>query len=61
MQKKYGIKLAGLVVGAVLGFVYQHYWGCTTGCAIRSSAPLMTLFGAIMGYLVVDIVEDWRG
>ncbi len=41
-----------VVLGAIGGFVYYYYWGCTSGCLIRSSPVLMTLYGALLGYLL---------
>ncbi len=57
MNKNWGLKLAGIVVGAILGLLYYSNWGCTSGCAIRSSAKLMGLYGGVMGFLVVGLFD----
>ena len=57
MKKNLGLKLVGIVVGALLGFLYYSNWGCTSGCAIRSSGNLMSLYGGVMGFLVVGLFD----
>lgn len=50
-------QIIGLVLGGVAGFIYYYKVGCTTGtCPIKSNPWLMTLWGAIMGYLIIDIL-----
>ncbi|MBN1130064.1 MAG: hypothetical protein JXA71_13820 [Chitinispirillaceae bacterium] len=47
--------MIGLVVGGLLGFLFYTFVGCTTGtCPITSSPFLTTMFGAIIGMLVVN-------
>ncbi len=44
-----------LIIGGALGYMYYHYEGCTSGsCGISSSPVLSTLFGAAMGYFIVN-------
>ena len=51
-------QIIGLVLGGVAGFIYYYKVGCTTGtCPIKSNPWLMTLWGAIMGYLIIDILS----
>jgi Family of unknown function (DUF6132) len=46
----------GVVVGAILGYVYYHYVGCTSGtCAITSKPINSTLYGSVMGGLVFNL------
>ncbi len=41
------------LIGALGGFLYWKYIGCTSGtCAIRQSWQLSTLWGASLGWLV---------
>ncbi|MBL7944962.1 MAG: hypothetical protein JNN32_02790 [Flavobacteriales bacterium] len=44
----------GVVIGAGLGWLYWNYFGCTNGCAITSSPVNSSLYGALMGGLVVN-------
>jgi F0F1-type ATP synthase assembly protein I len=43
----------GVVVGAVLGFSYYKFVGCSSGaCPITSNPWISTLYGAAMGFLI---------
>lgn len=45
------------LVGAVLGYAYWHFVGCESGsCAITSVWYRTTIYGAVMGWLVSDIL-----
>ncbi|HMR20219.1 MAG TPA: DUF6132 family protein [Sphingobacterium sp.] len=49
---KYGLVVAGIIIGAVAGFLYWKYIGCLSGtCAITSKPLNSTLYGAMMGGL----------
>lgn len=55
---KYGMVAFGVVVGAIAGFAYWHFIGCTSGtCAITSKPVNSTLYGAIMGGLLLSAVK----
>lgn len=42
--------LSGLVVGAILGYLYYYYIGCASGaCAITSNPYISTAYGALIG------------
>jgi hypothetical protein len=42
-------------IGAIAGFSYYYFVGCTSGtCAITSSPYLSTLGGGMMGFFVVN-------
>ena len=58
-MKKYLIYILGGVVGALGGYLYYVNWGCTNGCPLQSSAPIMTGYGALVGLLVVSGVFDF--
>lgn len=48
----------GLILGALGGYLYYRTVGCSTGtCAITSSPYISTLWGAIMGYLIGDLLS----
>jgi len=42
--------LGGIIIGAVLGFAYYYYVGCSTGhCPITANPYASTIYGAIIG------------
>jgi hypothetical protein len=48
----------GTMLGASGAFLYYFLIGCATGtCAITSNPWLSTLWGAVMGFLVGDIIS----
>lgn len=56
--RKYMLTITGIVVGAVAGFFYWKFIGCTTGtCYIQSNPVRMTLYGALLGGLVLNIFQ----
>ena len=45
----------GIVVGATLGFSYWYFIGCKSGtCAITSSPTNSTIYGGLVGGLLVN-------
>lgn len=56
---KHGWSITGVVVGAIAGYLYYSWVGCASGqCAITSSPINSTLYGAIMGALLLNIIKD---
>jgi hypothetical protein len=54
------IQIIFLLIGASGGFLYWRFIGCTSGtCAIKSVWYWATLWGAAMGYLVGDFINDY--
>jgi hypothetical protein len=48
--------LIGLLVGAIAGFLYWKFVGCSSGTCMITSKPInSTLYGALMGFLVAGI------
>ena len=46
-------------VGAIVGYGYWYFVGCASGtCAITSVWYRTTIYGAIMGWLVGDMIND---
>jgi len=44
------------VIGAVLGYAYYRFIGCTSGaCPITSNPWISTIYGALMGFLIGGI------
>jgi xanthine/uracil permease len=56
MLKKYRLTVIGFLVGAVGGYLYYYFVGCSTGaCPITSNPWRMTLYGSLMGMLLFDM------
>lgn len=52
------LSIAGVIVGAVAGYLYYHYVGCASGtCAITSKPLNSTLYGAMMGGLLFSMFK----
>ena len=48
----------GAVVGAIIGFLYWNFIGCNSGsCAITSSPVNSSIYGALMGSLLLSIFK----
>ena len=45
--------------GAIGGFLYWKYIGCTSGtCVIKSVWYLSTIYGVALGYVIGSLVEE---
>jgi len=59
IQNKW-LALLFTVVGALGGFLYWKFIGCNTGtCPIKSVWYWSTLWGAAVGYLLGDFLNDF--
>lgn len=57
IKKKIPIMLT--FVGAIVGYSYWYFIGCEScTCAITSVWYRTTIYGAIMGWLVGDMIND---
>lgn len=55
---KHKLKIIGALLGAAGGFAYYYFVGCSTGtCPIKSNPYTMTAYGALMGYLLLDMIK----
>lgn len=46
----------GIVIGAILGYLYYHFVGCASGsCAITSKPVNSTLYGSLLGGLLFNM------
>jgi Family of unknown function (DUF6132) len=58
MILKYKLSLIGLILGAVSGFLYYYFVGCASGtCSITSDPLNSSLYGAMMGGLLLNTFE----
>ena len=57
-MKKHALLIAGILSGAIGGYLYYHFVGCASGtCAITSKPVNSTLYGALMGGLLFSIFK----
>ncbi|WP_294067802.1 DUF6132 family protein [Proteiniphilum sp. UBA1028] len=53
---KHWLKIAGVTVGSLGGYLYYYYVGCLSGtCPITSNPYRMIIYGALIGYLFFDM------
>jgi len=46
---------SGAIIGGIIGFLYYYFVGCASGsCGITSNPFSSVLFGAAMGFFVVN-------
>ncbi len=46
-------RILPVVIGAVLGYAYYHFIGCSSGsCAITSNPYISTAYGAFFGLIL---------
>ncbi len=44
----------GIVIGAIAGFLYYHFYGCQSGtCAITGNPFSSVIFGGLLGFFIV--------
>lgn len=56
--KKNILTIIGIPLGALAGFLYWKFVGCNSGtCAITSNPMNSTLYGAVMGGLLLSISQ----
>ena len=50
--------LAGALGGAIAGYCYYYFIGCASGSCLITSSPInSTLYGMVMGALLLNIFE----
>ena len=54
---KHKITIIGIVLGALAGYLYYHFVGCVSGCAITSKPLNSSLYGALMGGLFINLIK----
>ena len=52
------LAFAGIIAGALAGFLYWRFVGCLSGtCAITSSPVNSTIYGAVLGGLILSMFK----
>ena len=52
------LTIIGIMTGAVGGYLYYHFIGCTNGTCVITSKPLNSaLYGAMMGVLLLNTFQ----
>lgn len=55
---KHKLIIIGVIAGAIAGYMYYYFVGCASGtCAITSSPVNSTLYFALLGGLVMNILK----
>lgn len=55
---KYKFYILGALLGGIGGYLYYHFVGCASGtCAITSKPLNSTLYGAMMGSLLLSMLD----
>jgi ABC-type branched-subunit amino acid transport system permease subunit len=50
--------ISGMFLGAAGGYLYYHFVGCSSGtCAITSNPWISTLYGSMMGGLLLNTFQ----
>ena len=56
--QKYKRDLIGITLGAMAGFLYWKFVGCSNGTCMITSKPInSSLYGALMGFFVAGIFK----
>lgn len=57
--KKNIITLIFISIGAIAGYLYWHFIGCTSGsCPLKSLWYYNVLTGSLIGYLIGSTIQD---
>jgi len=58
---KYKLELIGTALGSIAGWCYWYFAGCTSGsCAITSSSVNSSLYGAMMGGIILSMFKKGK-
>ncbi len=59
--KKHVITITGVIAGAITGYLYWKFVGCSSGsCAITSSPLNSSFYGAVMGGLLFSLFQPGK-
>lgn len=53
--------MIGSLTGGLTGYLYYYFIGCYNGaCLIKSDPVLMTVYGAVLGSLILELLHEAR-
>lgn len=56
---RHKLSIIGIITGAIGGYLYYYFVGCSSGtCAITSKPVNSTLYGAMMGGLLLNLFQN---
>ena len=56
---KHKFLILGVIIGAFGGYLYYYFVGCASGtCAITSNPINSTIYGSVMGALLISSFDD---
>lgn len=56
--KPHLLTIAGIIAGAITGYLYWKFVGCSSGsCAITSKPFNSSMYGAVMGGLLFSMIK----
>lgn len=61
LKIKHLLLVAGIILGACAGFIYQQYYSCTSGmCLITANPVNASIYGAVTGGLFSSMLSSWK-
>ena len=52
------LRIVGIVVGALLGYLYYRFIGCNSGaCPLTQNPYSSTIVGAVIGALLIEFLS----
>jgi F0F1-type ATP synthase assembly protein I len=59
--RKYSLETLGIALGALAGYLYYHFIGCSTGSCPISSSPLGSiLYGTLWGWVLTQTFKTTK-
>ncbi len=55
--KRFIRPLIFIIIGAIAGYLYYTFYGCTTGCLITSNPFKTMAYTSVIGYLISVITK----
>jgi hypothetical protein len=55
-MKRWFLYAVFIALGAMAGWAYWNWYGCTNGCAITGRWWTSTAYGGVMGYLLLGLL-----
>lgn len=59
LLSRHRFAIIGILLGLMAGYAYYAQIGCDEGCTITGSPVNSTLYGGLMGGLLLSILDDY--